>query len=345
MKIFTKNPKKGLIKLMPENLEDLWVLGNIIEPGDLVKGKTERKIKIGQGENTKVDRKVFFLEIKTEKTEFNKNSNILRISGLVESEIEDIPKHSHHTISVPEFTELAITKPEGWKRYQLERIEENTKTKNPYLIVLFDRENSLFALLKNTEYKVIRELKGNVAQKRFQEKGENFYKKIAKEIEELDSKYSFRNIILASPAFWKEYLIKEMPEKTKKKSVQVSCSDITRQAIGEIIKSEEVKNILKEGRARKEAIEIENLMKEISNDGAVYGIDDVEAKINEGNCRKLLISQNFFLESREKGFYERLDRMIKNAESLNSEIFFIESEVSKRIDGLGGVCAVLRWKQ
>ncbi|MEO2117991.1 MAG: mRNA surveillance protein Pelota, partial [Methanocaldococcus sp.] len=36
MKIMEEIPQKNIIKLMPENLDDLWVLYNIIEEGDKV---------------------------------------------------------------------------------------------------------------------------------------------------------------------------------------------------------------------------------------------------------------------------------------------------------------------
>ena len=47
MKQIHFNLKKGEAKLKIENMDDLWCLSHIIEPGDLVKGKTIRKIKIG----------------------------------------------------------------------------------------------------------------------------------------------------------------------------------------------------------------------------------------------------------------------------------------------------------
>ena len=47
MKIIHQNLKHGEIKLKAENLDDLWYLSSIIEPGDLVRGQTERKIKLG----------------------------------------------------------------------------------------------------------------------------------------------------------------------------------------------------------------------------------------------------------------------------------------------------------
>ena len=47
MIILNKDLKKGEIKIKVENLDDLWHLSQLIEVKDLVRGKSSRKIKIG----------------------------------------------------------------------------------------------------------------------------------------------------------------------------------------------------------------------------------------------------------------------------------------------------------
>ena len=53
MKQIHSNLKKGEIKLKVENPDDLWYLSTLIEPKDLVKGRTIRKIKPGEKEERK----------------------------------------------------------------------------------------------------------------------------------------------------------------------------------------------------------------------------------------------------------------------------------------------------
>ena len=66
MKKLSINLKKGEIKLQIQNLDDLWCLNQIIDPTDLIKGKTIRKIKIGDKDqrNVKIIKKPVFIEIK-----------------------------------------------------------------------------------------------------------------------------------------------------------------------------------------------------------------------------------------------------------------------------------------
>ena len=77
MKLIYQNIKKGEIKLKTEDLDDLWYLSNIIDQNDMVKGKTIRKIKLGEEEqrSIKIIKKPVFITIKVDKTEFHKYSN------------------------------------------------------------------------------------------------------------------------------------------------------------------------------------------------------------------------------------------------------------------------------
>ena len=45
MKILEKDLKRGSIKLRVDNLDDLYWLSSIIEPGDLVTMRTTRRVK------------------------------------------------------------------------------------------------------------------------------------------------------------------------------------------------------------------------------------------------------------------------------------------------------------
>ena len=85
MKIMHSDLKKGEIKVKIENLDDLWVLNQVIEDKDFVKGRTFRKIKVGEEGQRKqnVIKKPVFLLIEVEKVEFSKTSTLLRVSGVV----------------------------------------------------------------------------------------------------------------------------------------------------------------------------------------------------------------------------------------------------------------------
>ncbi|MCK4522234.1 MAG: pelota family protein, partial [Nanoarchaeota archaeon] len=137
MKIIHQNLKKGEIRLKSENLDDLWYLSHIIDKGDLIKGKTIRKIKIGTSDqrNVRIIKKPVFLKIKTEKIEFSKTSNILRVSGKITEAPEDIPKGSYHTFNIEENTVITIIK-ERWLKFQLDKLKEASQAKIAKILIV-----------------------------------------------------------------------------------------------------------------------------------------------------------------------------------------------------------------
>lgn len=345
MKILQKDLKHGLLKVKVDSPEDLWHLEGIIEPYDLVSGVTERKIKLGGSEEkSKISRINVFLKIKVEKVSFEDS---LRISGPIIEGPEEVPKGDYHTFNVEEGVVISIEK-EHWSKYALKKLDDSAKQSRSYvLIVAFDREDAIFALLKNNGYEVILEIKGDVAKKGLDERKTGFYKEIISKIKDYDSKYSFNSIILASPAFWKEYLLKELDDDALRKKITLAtCSSIDGRTINELLKRPELATVLEKDKSSRESVLIEELLSAIGKENAAYGLDDVKSKIDSGNISVLLISENLIRKMRAEKKYAQVDLLMEQAEALNAEVKIITSEDAvRRLDGLSGIACLLRWKE
>jgi len=96
MKLIHKDFRKGIVKVHIQNMGDLWYLSHVIDEGDLISGKTQRKIKMGaEGDRTqKTVVKKVFLKIQAEKIEFHKYSDKLS---------DFISQHSTNTAETLEF--------------------------------------------------------------------------------------------------------------------------------------------------------------------------------------------------------------------------------------------------
>ena len=363
MKIIHQNLKRGEIKLKAENLDDLWYLSNIVEPHDNVRGQTERKIKLGKQDERrqKIVKKKITLAIDVEKTEFAKNSDNLRISGTITQGPEDIPRGQYHTITVEENSIITITK-QQWLSYQLEKLKEAQKPLTAkILIAVFDREEAHFALLKRQGYSLLSTIQGDVQKKFVTEKEkqgkaktkthaakESFWHQIIKQLGEYDKRYSLNTIILASPAFWKEELQKELKDdELKKKMISATCSSADKSAINEVLKRQETQQALKQDRLSKELALVEKLLAEISKKGNyAYGLDEVSQAADAGAVEELLVSDNIIRSSREQDNYQQIDNIMKKTEQTkgNINIIYSENEPGKKLDGLGGIGALLRYK-
>jgi protein pelota len=351
MKIIHQNLKKGELKVSVENSDDMWYLSTIVDLGDLVKGKTIRKIKLGINDqrSSNIIKKPVFLKIEVDKVSFGKTSSLLRISGKITEGPEDISLGSHHTFNVEENTVLTIIK-DKWLKFQLDKVKEASSSKIPKILVcVFDREESHFALLKKYGYQLLSKFSGDVQKKGIDEKVKgNFYNEIIDQLIEYDKRHKLDTIILASPAFWKEDLMKQLKDESLKKKITLAtCSSVGKNAIDEVLKRDETKDALKQDRIAKEMNLVEDLLVEISkNNLAAYGIKEVAEAVNAGAVKTLLVTDGLIHKLREQERYEKLDNIMRSSENVKADVKIISSEHhgGKQLDGLGGIGAILRYK-
>ena len=89
------------------------------------------------------------------------------------------------------------------------------------------------------------------------------------------------------------------------------------------------------------------MFKEISKDGNnSYGIDSVKKAAEAGAIEKLLVADEVIHELREQNKFEVLDKIMKDVDKKKGEVHIIstENEPGKRLQGISGVAAILRFK-
>jgi len=351
MKLLAQDFRHGTIKIKIENLDDLWALSQLIESGDLVSGRTLRKIKSEQDLQRKsaAIRKAVTLSLKVEKVEFQKYSDTLKVLGTVEEGPEDVPKGSHHSFSLEENSVIKIAKGE-WLDFQIKKLKEAASSKtSPILLLVHDREHALFALLRGQGYEVLAEMHGNVQKKGSPEQVRStFYSDIIKVMKAYAEKYSVSATIAASPAFWKEELIKEISdEKLSSTIVQATVSHVGKQAFDELMNRNELREALRGARLSKEAALAERLLAEISTEGkATYGFQQVKAAAEAGAVDTLLITDRLIQQRRQEGTFQEVEHVMRTAGRARGEIVILNSDFppGKKLDGLGGIAAILRYK-
>lgn len=351
MKLLHSNLRKGEVKILTQNLDDLWYLSTIIEPKDIVQGRTLRKIKAAsdQEKSKEAVKKPVFIKLEAEKVEFSKYTNILRVSGVIKEAPEDIPLGSYHTFNVDDNTAIAIIK-EHWLKYQIDKLKEAcSEKKSSILICVHDREEAYFALFKKYGYEIIAHIQGEVQKKREENiRKENFYLAVINKISEYVDRHKISQVIIASPAFWKEDLMKELKDnELRQKIMLATCSSATKNGIEELIKRPEVREALRQERAAKEINKVEELFTEIAkNNLAVYGLKETENASSTGAVKELLITDGLIQKSRSNDFFNEIEKIMKIVDKTKGEVQIVSSEHEggKKLDGLGGIAAILRFK-
>lgn len=347
MEILKSDFKKGTATLRVTDPDDIWHLSHLIEAGDLVKGKTTRKVKLGDSENARVTRKPMTVKIEAETITVDDTGSVLRVNGKVKEGPHDVPLDSYHALALESGTEFTLEKVE-WLTYQKQKLEEASQKKYNYLFCIFDREEALFAITKKSGYVILVKIKGQVAKKANKtEIVKNFYDEIIKTLDIYMGRFDPEYLIIASPAFYKEDLIKKIGHDWKNKIVLATCSDVSESALNEITRSQELKEILKNNRAREEQLIVEELLLHIKKDElGTYGWKQVQEAVNAGAVESLILTDDFIHKKKLGNEYQELDQYMKSVDALNGKIHILSSEFEsgKKINGLGGIAAILRYK-
>ncbi|MBI4448875.1 mRNA surveillance protein pelota [Candidatus Woesearchaeota archaeon] len=343
MRKLHQNLKAGEIKLAPDTIEDLWYLSTIIDPDDVIEARSTRKVKLGEeGDSVK---KTVFAIIRVEGCELS--GDMLRIAGVVVGGSDELPRGTHHSIKAELHEPLLIHK-EEWLRYQLDKVGEACAGgPAQILILLHDREEAYFAAMNRTGYDVLAHITGEPAKKEMQTQGKDFYAELGKHLLEYDKRYTPARIIIASPAFFKEDLLKTLPAALKGKVILATASSVGKNGIDEVLKRDETKTALAAHKSAQELKDVETLFAEIAKDGAAaYGWSSVREAGLAGAVKQLLITEGYIKSRREEKTYAELDMLMRSVDRSGGSlrIISLEHDGGKRLNGLGGIGAMLRYR-
>ncbi len=351
MRIMEEDKKKGMVKLIPETLDDLWHLSHIIEKGDLLSSRTTRRIRDTSGEKLRSDRgvkKTFYLGIRVKSINFHKYTGKLRATGVIEKGPEDlVPLGSHHTLEIKLNVPIKIKK-EHWSKWVLKRLKnaiESSKKLYAIIIVLED-DTAEIGFLRQYGIEYYGPIIGNIPGKRIKQKNRRekfiqFYEKI------VDAIKKFKDIeilVIAGPGFVKtdfhSFLTQKYPELAKMAIIEGTGTG-GRVGIQEVLKKGVVERAASESRVAREIRSVNEVLEEIakSSDMVSYGKREVVKAINMGAVKKLLILDKLVSE---KGMENLLDLV----ENMGGEVILISSEHEggKQLESLGGLAALHRFK-
>jgi len=347
VKIIYKDPKSGEIKLVPENLDDIWHLYNIIEEGDLVRAVTFRTSEDGKADMIrakKAEKKKMKLGIRVEKVTFHEFSNRLRIQGVIEEGPQDLGSYHTFNVDAEEMQPLSILK-EHWRAHQLQRIDEAVlqRTQPMLVFVSLDDDSATVAMLFQSGVQLVAEIDAHRSGKMYESKEttQEYYGEILSVIKTVKKPDS--PLVIIGPGFTRDHLIKIGKEKEPalfENSITHATANTGMNGIHEALKVGIVEQITKENRVSKETQAIERLFEEIKKDGRVtYGLSEVEEALSRGAAETLLISD---VMVRSKNGEHLLD----SARKTHSDFIIINTmhEAGKKFEGIGGVAALLRFK-
>ncbi|MHA1791426.1 MAG: mRNA surveillance protein pelota [Promethearchaeota archaeon] len=358
MKIIAKKLNKKLVVVQVENLDDLWTIYNIIAVGDYLEGKTSRRIILTDRPDDKGERRYIFLKISVESIEFHEFSNRLRVKGKIVEGPEDlVTLNTYHTFNVEENSRIGITK-ERWTRYLLNLLEDTAKRKNvqKILVIAIDVGEAQFGEIGDYYQKTSVKVSERIPGKRYGDIKESknarnsFFSEVYKQMLDFMKKTKYTKIIIAGPGFVREqffnYCVQKDPS-LKSLLFSEAVSTATVSGIYELIKKKTIQNILKDSRIVKESILVDEFFTRLgkSSGDIAYGLNEVKKANDIGAIEDLLITDEI-MRTINANENKELTALMREVERNRGKIHILSTlhDAGKKIKGIGGVVALLRFK-
>jgi protein pelota len=356
LKIFRIDLKKGFAKVMPESLDDLWHLYNIILKRDEVHARTTRQVKPDDqyARPTKAKRVPVNLGVQVEKMYWDRVLNRLRINGIVCEAPEKLSiKGSRHTIDITVNKPVTIIKKQ-WQKHQLDRLKRASKiTAAPLTIISMDDEEYCVAILRQygveTKMGGRTKLPGKLEAEKREKAKQLFFKDALKSLREAWAPLH-SPIVVIGPGFMKDdfvgYVKREAGDVAGSIVAVKGVNSAGLSGIQESLRSGILTNVLQNLRVADEMNAMEEFLARLGKgkQDVTYGLGDVEKAATYGAVEKLLVADSALRETTDEK-RRALEKIMKNVEDARGTIMVIstEHEAGTELLSLGGVVALLRF--
>jgi len=349
--------KKGFVKVVPQSLDDLWHLYNIIYQGDQVYAKTTREVKIEQEyARPQPGRRVsVFLGLQVERVLWDRNLNRLRVHGVICNVPEDIGgKGTHHTMNVVIDQPLTIVKPK-WLKHQTDRLEKASHVKTPLVVIAsIDDEEFAVAVLRQYGLEIKLEkriqLPGKLEAEKRDEALSGYFKEALQALRETWTSLNCPIVILGL-GFVKSGFVRYVQNTASDVAAaiadvkSVNSSGVT--GINEALRSGVLIKTLKNARMAEEIRLVEEVLARLGKgtSDVAYGLDEVTKATQYGAIKKLLLTDTMLRESTDEKRTE-LEKIMREVEEKAGQITVVstEHEAGAKLRGLGGIAALLRFQ-
>ncbi|KAH8723872.1 eRF1 domain 1-domain-containing protein [Phaeosphaeriaceae sp. PMI808] len=363
----------GFATLMPEEPEDMWHAYNLIQENDLIRAKAVRRVsKVSDSGSTSSQRIALDLTIAVTSTDFDIGSGQLHVAGKVALENEHVKLGQHHTLDLELNRKFTLEKGDGWDSVALEQLKEAcdaARRAELWAVVLGEGTANICMITEHQtilrqaiELGVPRKRKGNTEA---HVKGMNrfFATTLATLLRQVDlSAAKTLPLLLASPGFvaqaFLQYIKAEAVRTANKPllalvpSIVVAHASSTHvHALSDILSSQAITTKLADTKYARETMLMDKFMSlmRLDDGRAWYGPREVERAVARGGVGRgggvLMLNNSLFRAQnvQERRRWVRLVDQVRQVEGGEVRVFSSLHESGRRLEGLGGVAAILTY--
>jgi len=335
------------LELRPEGEEDLWVLRNLLRPGDLVTGKTLRDISIGGGE---ARRKPVIVTMRLKYADFQAFTGKLRLYGvIVEDPGEYGLKGRHHAMIVAPGQAIVVEREGGWDPKVLERLK-SSGPRGKAVVAAVDYDEYAVAVIAPYGYRVAVEayvsLPGKDDPSRDQAL-ERYVERIARDVLEQASQERARVVVITGPGPLKEVVAGKLRGLARDLHVYLDSTSMGgRAGVEEALRRPVIREALREYSMVQAESWLEELMGIAARepDRVAFGVERVRDAARLGAVDKLIVIDELLYTIEDK-VREAVDEALLETEKRRGLVLIVptDSPVGERLKLMGGIVAVLRF--
>lgn len=339
---------RNLLEIRPFSGEELWKAYHLIDEGDLASAETVRIIKIEEGEKT---RRKAFLKIRVEKAEFDVSSETIQLRGRVlecPEDMEGVLGH-YHTLSIGVGCRVTLEKQELSPLHR--KILSQSINVQKYIVAAVEFGTATITLVKDYGIVESLEVEQDIPGKNFPEEREalaaRFFYEIAKTLRNLWINGKPR-VILIGPSVIREAFAVFLRDKYGELHASVAgsfhSSGGTISAVNEFLRSNEMRVVARELKAVSEINVIEEFLKSLVEEKAIYGLKETWNAVEKGAVSHLIIHVK--LASQSSTVREKIMEMMRLVEQYGGEATIVSGrhESAEKFRRLGGIGGVLRYR-
>lgn len=346
MKVLYQNAKLGEIRLRADTLDDLWHLRHIVAQGDLVEASTTRRDDSATSDTSKPtrgDKRRVTLGVRIETVEFQAFTDRLRLSGKIETGPGDFGQY--HTLTIEPRDDLKIVKTR-WRLHELTRIKEAVdQTGAPKVAILSIEEGeALIAFVHAYGVREVSTVESRGSGKQYQKSAgrQEFFGDVLAEFK-MSLEGQQVPVVVVGPGFTKDDFLKFARERARglfDKALIDSTAHGGHLGVQEALRRGTVARVVESHRLVQEEQLIERVFEEVAKEGkATYGPKHVEQALKAGAVDTLLVADSIIRKP-------EIDLIMELAADSKARAFVVstESEAGRRLEGLTGIAALLKFR-
>lgn len=360
----------GTVTLLPEEPEDMWHAYNLIASSDLLRASTIRRVTTesatGSTSSTRVH---IILLIRVTSIDFDPQAGQLHVSGQVAEENKHVKIGAFHTLDLELQRNFTLEKSDGWDSVALDVVREAVKEDKEGMIPAVVMQEGMANICFITEHQTVlkQRVETGIPRKRRGHSDDHdkgivkFYATVLETLRRHVDIALPRPLLIASPGFlaagFQKYILDEAMRKNEKvvmtnkaNFVVIHSSSGHLHSLNEVLKSPEVLAKLANTKYARETQLMDDFMTMLRlDDGrAWYGPTEVEKAVANGAVGTgggVLLINNSLFRSQEIGVRKRWVTLVDKVKEAGGDARVLSSdhESGKRLEGLGGIAAILTY--